>query len=65
MAAASLEISAHGSIGILVRAIRRNQRSKEQIIAILHGMPMNSSLHLKRSLLEAVILEVKQSRQGP
>ena len=65
MAAASLEISAHGSIGILVRAIRRNQRSEEQIIAILHGMPMNSSLHLKRSLLEAVILEVKQSRQGP
>ena len=62
MAAASLQISAHGSIGILVRAIRRNQRSKEQILAILIRLPANSSLHLKRSLLEAVILEVKQSR---
>ncbi|MEI6605314.1 MAG: DNA-binding protein [Verrucomicrobiota bacterium] len=61
MTAASLEISAHGSIGILVRAIRRNQRSKEQVLAILIGLPTNSSLHLKRSLLEAVILEVKQS----
>jgi hypothetical protein len=58
----SLEIFAHGSIGILVRAIRRNQRSKEQILAILIGLPANSSLYLKRSLLEAVILEVKQSR---
>ena len=62
MAAASLDIRAHGSIGVLVRAIRRNQRSKEQILAILLGMPSYSSLHLKRSLLEAVILEVKNSQ---
>lgn len=61
MAAASLEIRAYGSIGILVRAIRRNQRSKEQILTILSGLPANSSLHIKRSLLEAVIQEVKQS----
>ena len=62
MAAASLEIRAHGSIGILVRAIRRNQRTKNQILSILHGIPAKSSLHVKRSLLDAVILEVQQSR---
>lgn len=62
MAAASLKISTHGSIGILVRAIRRSQRTKEQILAILHGIPANSSLHVKRSLLDAVIMEVKRSR---
>jgi hypothetical protein len=45
-----------------VRAIRRNQRSKEQILAILIGLPANSSLYLNRILLDAVILEVKQSR---
>jgi hypothetical protein len=49
-------------IGILVRAIRRHQRTKEQILAILLRMPANSSLHIKRSLLEAVILEVEQSQ---
>lgn len=54
--------SAHGSIGILVRAIRRNQRSKNQILSILHGMPANSTLHVKRSLLDTVIQEVQQSR---
>ena len=48
--------------GILARSIRRNQHSKEQVLAILIGLPARSSLHLKRSLLEAVIIEVKQSR---
>ena len=62
MAAANLGINAHGSIGILIRAIRRNHRSKNEVIAILRGLPANSSLHLKRSLLDTVIQEVEQAR---
>lgn len=36
----------HGSIGIPVRAIRMEQRSKERILAILQSLPARSTLHL-------------------
>ena len=59
LAAGSLGIQARGSIGILIRAIRRKQRSKEQVLAILRSIPSASTLHLKRSLLDSVIHEVE------
>jgi len=59
LAAGHLGIPSHGSIGILLRAIRRRQRTKEQILSVLRSLPDQSTLHLKRSLLEAVILEVE------
>jgi predicted nucleic acid-binding protein len=59
LAAGNLGVGTHGSIGILVRAIRREQRSKAEILAVLRSLPELSSLHLKRSLLERVILEVE------
>ena len=61
LAAGNLGINTHGTIGILVRAIRRRQRSKEQILAVLQSLPIRSTLHLKRSLLESVIGEVERS----
>lgn len=61
LAAGNLRIGTHGTIGILVRAIRRRQRTKGQILATLRSIPTRSSLHLKRSLLESVILEVESS----
>lgn len=59
LAAGSLRIGTHGTIGILVRAIRRRQRTKEEVLALLRSLPTRSTLHLKRSLLEAVISEVE------
>ncbi|MFN0127294.1 MAG: DNA-binding protein [Verrucomicrobiales bacterium] len=59
LAASSLGIRPHGTIGLLVRAIRRQQRSKAEVLAILRSMPAHSTLHLKRSLLDAVIAEVE------
>ena len=59
LAAGSLGIQARGSIGILIRAIRRKQRSKKQVLAILRSIPSASTLHLKRSLLDSVIHEVE------
>lgn len=61
MAAGNLGINAHGTIGILVRAIRRKQRSKEQVLALLRSIPARSTLHLKRSLLDEVIHEVEET----
>jgi predicted nucleic acid-binding protein len=61
LAAGNLRIGTHGTIGILVRAIRRRQRTKEEILVVLKSIPNRSTLHLKRSLLEAVISEVEGS----
>ena len=58
LAAGNLRISTHGTIGILVRAIRRRQRTKGEILEVLRSIPDRSTLHLKRSLLDAVISEV-------
>ena len=61
LAAGNLRIGTHGTIGILVRAIRRRKRTKTEILAALRSIPTRSSLHLKRSLLESVISEVESS----
>lgn len=61
LAARNLRIATHGTIGILVRAVRRRQRTKGEILAVLRSIPTRSTLHLKRSLLESVISDVEGS----
>jgi predicted nucleic acid-binding protein len=60
LAARNLSFRAHGTLGILLRAIRRGQRSKEALLEVLSELPQRSSLHLKRSLLDDVIREAEQ-----
>lgn len=55
LAADSLGLRVHGTIGVLVRAIRRQQLSREEVLGLLHQIPERSSLHIKRSLLEEII----------
>jgi len=59
LAAGNLGIRTYGTIGILLRAIRRRQRSNGEVLALLQSLPARSTLHLKRSLLESVIREVR------
>ena len=59
MAAKNLGIETHGTIGILIRAIRREQRTKGEILLVLESLPERSSLYLKRSLLDQVIRELE------
>lgn len=61
LAAGNLRIATHGTIGILVRAIRRGQRTKDEVLAVLESLPMRSTLHIKRSLLETVISQMESS----
>jgi|688.fasta_scaffold142079_3 predicted nucleic acid-binding protein len=61
LAATNFGITAHGTIGILIRAIRRKLRSKQQVLSLLRSIPSASTLHLKRSLLAAVIREVENN----
>ncbi|MBI4754537.1 MAG: DNA-binding protein [Betaproteobacteria bacterium] len=58
LAAVNLNVSVHGTVGVLVRAIRRGTRSRAEVIELLKAIPARSSLHIKPALLDAVIGEV-------
>ncbi len=59
LAARSLSIPARGTIGILLRAIRRRQRTKAEALGILQALPHKSTLHLKQSWLKEIVREVE------
>lgn len=62
LAAGNLGIKVHGTIGILIRSIRRKQRTSEAILETLRKIPEVSTLHLKSSLLDAIILQVEATK---
>jgi len=59
LAAKTLRVSAHGTLGILLRAIRRKQRTSQQILNVLHTLPTRSTLHIKPQLLLEIIKQVE------
>lgn len=61
LAAQSLQLSVHGTIGILVRSIRRQQKTRDEVIALLRSLPVLSTLYIRQSFLEQIIREVEQS----
>jgi predicted nucleic acid-binding protein len=62
LAARILAIPVHGTIGILLRAIRRGQRRIDEVIELLRSLPSSSSLHIKRSLLDDIIQQLEKSK---
>lgn len=60
LAAKNLGVSAHGTLGLLVRAIRQQSRSKSEVLALLREIPTRTSLHVRPSLLAEVIKDVEQ-----
>jgi predicted nucleic acid-binding protein len=59
LAAESLGYQAHGSIGVLLRAIRRRQRTQQQVLLVLQSVPTRSSLHIRSDLLQKIIDQVQ------
>jgi len=59
LAAKSLGIPAHGTLGLLIRAIRRQSGSKAEVLALLRDIPTRTSLHIRPSLLAEVIAQVE------
>ena len=62
LAAKTLHLSAQGTLGILLRAIRRRQRTPEEILNVLNALPTRSTLHVKRVLLDEIIRQVEELR---
>ncbi|WP_295445594.1 DNA-binding protein [uncultured Thiodictyon sp.] len=61
LAARELQLSVHGTLGILLRAIRRGQRSTPEMLVLLRAIPERSTLHIKPSLLLEVIAQVERT----
>jgi len=59
LATASLGYRVHGTIGILIRSIRRRQRKKEEVLSILRNLTIQSSLFIRPSLLQEIIDKVE------
>ena len=55
----SLGLQVHGTIGIVVRAIRYNRRTRDEVLEMLKSIPKRSTLHLSKSLLSEVIRRVE------
>jgi predicted nucleic acid-binding protein len=51
----------HGTIGIVVRGIRTAQRTAAQVIDVLTELPQRSTLFIKRSLLDEIIVRIRQA----
>ena len=60
LAAKSLNIRSYGTIGVLLRAIRRNQLKPIEVIRYLEQIPSASTLFIKKSFLHEIIDEVKK-----
>lgn len=60
LVAKTLGIRAYGTIGVLLRAIRRSQITPHEAIGKLEEIPLKSTLFIRRSLLREIIEEVKR-----
>jgi predicted nucleic acid-binding protein len=59
LAGESLGFEVHGTIGLLLRSIRRGTRTREQILSLLRDLPRISTLHIARKLLATVLASVE------
>lgn len=59
LVAEQMGFKVHGTIGILIRSIRRGQMKPEEVIRILKEIPLKSTLYIKHSLLEEIIFKIK------
>ena len=60
LAAEQQGLRVHGTIGILLRAIRRAQRTPGEVLNLLHEIPQRSTLHIRPDLLDAITAKLHQ-----
>lgn len=60
LVAGQMGFRVHGTIGVLIRSLRREQRKPEEVVQIITDIPLKSTLFIKPSLLEEIILKVKK-----
>lgn len=50
----------HGTLGILLRSIRRQLKTPQDVIMILKMLPQKSTLHIKASLVQDIIRQIQE-----
>ncbi len=60
MVAEQMGFRVHGTIGILVRAIRRSQMEAKEVLSLLKEIPSKTTLFIKRSLLDEIVIKIKK-----
>lgn len=60
LAAQRLGFEVHGTIGIILRSLRRKHRSKRQVLSLLRSLTRRSTLFIEARLLNEIIEEVKK-----
>lgn len=60
LAAESLGLRVHGTIGVILRSLRTGRHTASEVIALLEVIPRRSTLHVRRRLLEEAIQRVRQ-----
>jgi len=61
LAAERMGYAVHGTIGIIIRAIRKKLMRGEEVVRLLRELPFRSSLYIRPSLLEEIISQVRKS----
>jgi predicted nucleic acid-binding protein len=56
-----LRYEVHGSIGIILRSLRRGLRTKRQVLNLLRAIPAQSTFFVSDALLSSVIEDVTKS----
>ena len=64
VAAKGLGYRTHGSIGILLRAIRRQQRTPHEALSLLRDLPSRSTPHIRPDLLAEIVAQVENDISG-
>jgi predicted nucleic acid-binding protein len=59
LAAEGLGLRVHGTLGILIRAVRRGQRTPQEVLGSLKSLPVQSSLHIRAELLADVVNQLR------
>ena len=62
LAAQALLIAVHGSIGVLLRAVRLGRRTREQVMATLESLGGRSSLHIRPALIAEIVQGLRSPR---
>jgi predicted nucleic acid-binding protein len=60
LAAESLRLRVHGTIGVILRSLRTGLRSASQVIELLEAVPSRSTLHIRKNILDEAIRQVRE-----
>jgi predicted nucleic acid-binding protein len=61
LASKNMGVTVHGTLGVLVRAIRRKSRTKAEVLVLLRAIPTETTLHIRAALLAEVIKDVERA----